>query len=103
VTAMSVAGGFGKPIRDFTMDLFACGVVHNIASDSHDVRCRAPGFDSAFEQMGGKLDGAVEGARWFVEDSARAICEGRDLPAGLPALTMRRTGWRRIKARVGLA
>lgn len=103
VTAMSVAGGFGAAIRNFTMDLFASGLVHNIASDSHDAKRRAPGFNSAFEQMAGTLDGAAEGVRWFVEDAAHAICEGQELPAGLPSLKIRPTGWRRIKGRVGLA
>lgn len=80
---MSVAGVFGTAIRDFTRDLFASALVHNIASDSHDSKRRAPGFAPAFGRMEDTLDGASEGARWFVEDAARAICES--------------TGWRRIK------
>ena len=103
VTAMSVAGGFGKLIRDFTMDLFASGLVHNIASDSHDAKRRAPGFASAFERMEDTLDGGATGARWFVEDAAKAICEGRELPAGPPTLPIRPTAWKRITGRVGRA
>ncbi len=103
VTAMSVAGGFGTRVRDFTMDLLASGLVHNIASDSHDARRRAPGFASAFERMEAMLEDRAGGKRWFVEDAARAICEGHEPPAGRPSLTMRPTGWRAIKARVGRA
>ena len=103
VTAMSVAGGFGTAVRDFTMELLTSGLVHNIASDSHGVNRRAPGFAPALDRMEAMLDGGAQGTRWFVEDAPRAICEGRELPAGPPSLTMRPTGWRRIKARVGLA
>lgn len=102
VTAMSVAGGFGTAIRDFTMDLFASGLVHNIASDSHDAGRRAPGFGAAFERMEDTLDCAAEEAHWFVEDAPRALCEGRELPGQSPSLTIRRTGWTRIKGCVGL-
>ena len=101
VTAMSVEGAFGTEIREFTMDLLASGLVHNIASDAHDARRRAPGFGPALERMKETLDGAAEGAGWFVEDAPRAICEGRELPPGPPSLGIRPRGWRRIMGRTG--
>lgn len=103
VTAMSVAGGFGSAVRDFTMRLFSAGLVHNVASDSHDAIRRAPGFAPAFEQMEATLEGAAEHARWFADDVPRKIIQGEELSAGPPDLAIRPSGWRRMKQRVGLA
>jgi protein-tyrosine phosphatase len=103
VTAMSVAGAFGTTVRDFAARLFASGVVHNIASDSHDAMRRAPGFDAALEQLAPRLEGGAPAARWFTEDVPRAIVGGREIPGVPPTLTSKASGWRRLKERVGLA
>lgn len=102
VTAMSVAGGFGGAVQDFTLGLFAAGLVHNIASDAHDATHRAPGFERALACLGAQLDGDTESITWFTEGAGRVILEGRDLP-GPPVLRSRPSGWRRMRERVGLA
>ena len=102
VTAMSICGRFGTAIRDFTLDLLASGLVHNIASDCHDATRRPPGFGPALERMEDSFVGGAEGSRWFVDDSARAMIEGRDIPGGQPSLSLRRAGWRGLAGRVGL-
>jgi len=98
-----VAGAFGTTVRDFAARLFASGVVHNIASDSHDAMRRAPGFDAALEQLAPRLEGGAPAARWFTEDVPRAIVGGREIPGVPPTLTSKASGWRRLKERVGLA
>jgi len=103
VTALSMAGGFGGPVRAFCARLFEAGVVHNVASDAHDAVRRGPGFDRAFECLEADFHGGAEGQEWFTAESGRAIVEGRDLPPGPPALSLRPSGWRRLRGRVGLA
>lgn len=45
VTAGSLQGKYGKPVRLAALDLCKRGLVHNVASDAHDLRSRAPGLD----------------------------------------------------------
>lgn len=92
VTAMSVTGTFGTRVRDFTQALFAAGLVHNIASDSHDATRRAPGFAAALTELKDLLTDAGK-LHWFVDDAARAVLEGLELPPGRPTLTIPRAGW----------
>ena len=103
VTAMSLAGAFGKEISDFTLGLFRRGLVHNIASDAHDTTRRPPGFARALACLETELGGDTASVRWFTDDAGRAIIEGRSLRGGPPLLDGRRFGWRRMKKRVGLA
>ena len=37
VTAGSLAGRFGEQVRRFALSLFERGLVHNVASDAHDL------------------------------------------------------------------
>lgn len=97
VTAMSLTGGFGRTIRDFTLDLFTTGLVHNIASDAHDAVGRAPGFGGALACLESQLGGDAQALTWFTEDAGRAILEGRVLPAGPVLSKSRGAGWRRMK------
>jgi tyrosine-protein phosphatase YwqE len=99
---MSISGAFGNTVRDFTAGLFASGIVHNIASDSHDATRRAPGFEGALGELGVRMDGGSAAGRWFTEDAALAIVEGRELPGPPPVYTPRASGWRRLKERRGL-
>src|SRR5436190_16799452 len=50
VTAGSVAGQFGGPVKRFTGDLFARGLVHNLASDAHDADYRSPALQPVLER-----------------------------------------------------
>jgi protein-tyrosine phosphatase len=42
ITAGSLIGGFGKPVRRMAFDMVAAGLVHNVASDAHDPNHRSP-------------------------------------------------------------
>jgi len=45
ITAASLRGRYGSGVRQAALDLCAMGLVHNVASDAHDLRTRAPGLD----------------------------------------------------------
>jgi protein-tyrosine phosphatase len=102
VTAMSVTGAFGERVRDFTSRLFAAGIVHNVASDSHDASRRGPGLAGALAELAKGLEGGAGSAGWFTEAAPRAILDGTDLPEGPPPYADRRSSWRRLRAKVRL-
>ena len=43
VTAGALVGRFGKDVRNFALDMAGAGMLHNVASDAHDLRGRPPG------------------------------------------------------------
>jgi protein-tyrosine phosphatase len=81
ITALSMTGAFGGTVRDFTALLFACGLVHDVASDAHEARGRAPGLYGGFEELDSELPGLAEQADWFTTEAPSAILAGEELPA----------------------
>jgi protein-tyrosine phosphatase len=81
VTAASMAGRFGRTVQRFTRLLFERGMVHDIASDVHDIRKRAPGLTAGFRVLDQQLPGLLEQMDWFTRDAPTAILEDRPLPA----------------------
>lgn len=75
ITAGSLAGRFGRPVRDFALQLAREGLVHNVASDAHDVSRRAPGVFAELEQAGLAALGD-----WLIEEVPSAILAGREIP-----------------------
>jgi protein-tyrosine phosphatase len=55
VTAMSVTGEFGKQPQHDAMALLDAGLVHFVASDSHDTFRRPPGLRRAYERIAERL------------------------------------------------
>jgi protein-tyrosine phosphatase len=97
VTAGSMAGRFGGTPREATRALFAEGLVHNVASDAHDVGRRPPGLSVGFDALEDELPGLTDHARWFTDDAPGALLAGQHLPPP-PSLEPLRTGrrwWRR--------
>ncbi len=94
VTAASMTGRFGSLVQRFTRDLFEAGLVHNVASDAHDVRGRGLGLLEGFEALERQLRGLVEQAAWFTETAPAAILGGGELPERPPP--PRRRGVRRL-------
>jgi protein-tyrosine phosphatase len=80
VTALSMAGGFGAPVRRFSAQLFAKGLVHDVASDAHYERQRPPGLGEGFERLEAELPGIASQSDWFTLEAPRAILAGEDLP-----------------------
>jgi protein-tyrosine phosphatase len=75
VTAGSLVGRFGGETRRFALTLVREGMVHNVASDAHDLSARPPSLRRELEQAG---LGAL--AEWLTEDVPKAILEGEQLP-----------------------
>jgi protein-tyrosine phosphatase len=80
VNSGSIAGHLGEGSRKTALDLIAQGLVHAVASDSHDVRHRPPGLRAAFEAGDAELPGLALQIDWYVTDAPTAIISGRALP-----------------------
>jgi len=78
VTAMSVAGDFGRRPQLHTHALLDAGLVHFLASDSHNTRRRPPGLRRAYELVAERW--GEETARRLTLDNPRAVVEDRPLP-----------------------
>ena len=81
VTAASMAGRFGRTVQRFSRVMFERGLVHDVASDAHDIRKRAPGLTAGFRLLDQQLPGVLERMDWFTRDVPTAILEERPLPA----------------------
>jgi len=98
VNAGSMAGQFGRQVRDFTVALFRDGLVHNVASDAHDDDVRRAELSWSFERLDGDLPGIAEQASWFTDTAPRAIVSGRRLPpVPAPPSPSPRRSWLRIR------
>ncbi len=94
VTVGSMTGQFGRVVREFTVDLFEGGLVHNVASDAHDPDRRPPGLRAGFMDLESDLPGMADEMDWFVAAVPAALLTGRPLPDGPPVLARRRGRWR---------
>lgn len=77
VTAMSLTGDFGRRPQHNTLLYVDAGLVHFVASDSHDTRRRPPGLRRAAEVITGRW--GEETARRLTRDNPRAVLEDRPL------------------------
>lgn len=79
VTGASLTGRFGTKARDFAMAMLDRGLIHVLATDSHDVRHRPPVLSEAVRLVGERL--GAEAARRMTEEIPRSILEGREIEA----------------------
>lgn len=79
ITAGSLTGRFGGEVRRFALALLEQGLVHNVASDAHDVHHRPPSIAAELREAG-----AQELAQWLTEDVPQAILSGTAIPARPP-------------------
>src|SRR3954454_5549783 len=75
ITAGSLAGRFGREVRRFTQELLRDGMVHNIASDAHDLVRRPPGVKGILAE-----EGVADATEWFTRQLPEAILGGGPLP-----------------------
>jgi protein-tyrosine phosphatase len=75
ITAGSLVGRFGGTVRRFALRLVQEELVHNVASDAHDLADRAPGIRDELEQAG---LAALED--WLAEAVPAAILNGGPIP-----------------------
>jgi protein-tyrosine phosphatase len=79
ITAGSLVGRFGESVRRFALELADEGLVHNVVSDAHDDRMRAPSIASELAAAGlGQL------APWLTEDVPAAVLAGEAAPPPPP-------------------
>ena len=99
ITAGSLVGHFGEPVRRFALELARDGLIHNVASDAHDHVNRPPGMADELRQAGlGPL------TEWLTQEVPAAILGGDEIPprpaVALPGIgTPRRRWWRRSTLR----
>lgn len=100
ITASSLLGTFGGSVREFSLRLLTDGLVHNVASDSHDAERRAPGLLAGLQAADRKVPGLIDQTEWLTRDVPEAILAGSPLPER-PPLPKRPGGVRRWLARLG--
>jgi protein-tyrosine phosphatase len=100
VTAASLAGRFGRTVREAAMAMLAAGQVHVLASDAHDAQDRGPDLREGLEAAARALPGSAALADWLTVDVPGAVLAGAPVPRR-PALPMPppRRGWRARLAR----
>jgi protein-tyrosine phosphatase len=82
VTAGSFAGRFGREVRRFSHEILRDGLVHNVASDAHDLTRRPPGVDAVLAE-----EGLGDGTDWLTRQVPEAILGGTPVPPA-PAMTL---------------
>jgi protein-tyrosine phosphatase len=94
ITAGSLLGSFGSTVQSFSLRLLREGLVHNVASDSHDTERRGPALLAGLQAAERELPGALGMADWLTRHVPEAILAGNELPLR-PELPARRGGLRR--------
>jgi len=85
LTAGSISGTFGSPVRRFSIELLREGLVHDLSSDAHDQRARPPGIGAALATAEDELPGISAQSEWLTELVPAAILAGEALPPRPPA------------------
>ena len=95
ITAGALHGNFGRDVKRFTLWLFEHGLVHNVASDTHDLAGRRPEVLDLLADAERDLPGLGEQVSWLTETVPAAVLAGK--PIGTPARLQRgrRSWWRR--------
>jgi protein-tyrosine phosphatase len=80
ITAMSITGGFGSSAKTASHRLLDRGLVHIVASDTHDPINRSPRLSEAREAV--VLRCGEEVAEMVFDENPRAVVEGTPLLGG---------------------
>ncbi len=80
VNAGSMAGVFGSTVRRFALQLFSERLVHDVASDAHDLVKRPPNPAAGFDSAERELPGIAAQMQWFTETAPAAIVAGQAIP-----------------------
>lgn len=95
VTAASLGGRFGDEARRFALALADEGLLHNVASDAHDVASRPPEIAAEIERAGlGRL------GDWLTHEVPAAVLVGERIPrppGAATAVPRARRGARRVR------
>jgi protein-tyrosine phosphatase len=91
ITAGALSGQFGRTVNRFALELLREGMVHDVASDTHDTHRRPPDLCTPLTAAVAQLPGLDGLSSWLTEGAPAAILAGEPLPER-PALPAR--GWR---------
>lgn len=92
VTAGSLLGAFGTSSQALAEQMCRRGWVHFLATDAHGPKARRPRMRAAYERAC-ELAGERAAGLWCREHP-RAVAEGRDVPAGVVAVSApKASGW----------
>lgn len=94
ITAGSLVGRFGATVRRFALELVNDELVHNVASDAHDLAGRAPGIAAELEHAG-----LAPVAEWLTEAIPAAILDGGEIPPRPALASPRPRQARRLRLR----
>jgi protein-tyrosine phosphatase len=83
VTAGSAVGQFGGTVKRFTAELFARGLVHNLASDAHDAEHRSPALRPTLEWAVAETPELGDWLDYLTVEVPEAILAGA-MPRGAP-------------------
>ena len=99
VNAGSMAGQFGRRVREFTVHMFRNRLVHDVSSDAHDDDVRRAELRWGFERLDGELPGIAGQVEWFTDEAPRAVISGRGVPEPPEPPTPRRP-WQWMRRQV---
>ena len=99
ITAASMAGQFGSTVQEAATEMLVQGLVHDVASDAHDVGRRRPGLREGFAALDASIEGLADAEVWFTTVAPGLILAGKEVP-GPPRLERRRA-FRRRRRRTG--
>jgi protein-tyrosine phosphatase len=102
VTAGALAGGFGETARRAAFAHLEAGLVHVLASDSHDPHHRPPDPRLAERELTDRYGDVEELLAWMTSAAPAAIVAGTSLPER-PALPRTRTMRDRLRTRLKTA
>ncbi|MEA2444965.1 MAG: protein-tyrosine phosphatase [Thermoleophilales bacterium] len=97
VNAGSLSGGFGRKVRQAAVVMLARGLVHSIASDSHDTERRPPGLSTALDGLEGEIPGITAQAAWLTNDVPAALLADKPLPPRPPLPVKPASRWGRLR------
>ena len=99
ITASSLNGRFGSTVQRFAIRLLEEGLVHDVASDAHDLSGRRPEVLSELERAEEHVPGLAGLVPWLTEEAPQAILAGERVlpPPALPPRPEppRRRWWQR--------
>ncbi|HWX87832.1 MAG TPA: CpsB/CapC family capsule biosynthesis tyrosine phosphatase [Solirubrobacteraceae bacterium] len=103
ITAGSLSGRFGGGVRRFSMSMLAEGMVHNIASDMHDLHRRPPGISGHLQALAKSTPGFANLEQWLTAEVPAAVIAGQrvKLPPKLSPMRRRRFGIGRVRGARG--
>jgi protein-tyrosine phosphatase len=99
ITAGSVSGQFGGAVKRFTQELFARGLVHNLASDAHDSRYRSPALRPMLDEAVAVIPELEGWLGYLMVEVPRAILAGEAAPGTSPVIEPKRGLFGRLLGR----